>query len=76
SALCPDQHGLATRAATRVPNMTAEAYIRKTIETPNWFQVPNPQTPGASYQPIMPPLRSKMTDQDFEDVVAYLMTLK
>ncbi len=67
--LCPDQHGLATRAATREPGKDAEAYIRESIEKPDAFIVPG-------FQNIMPPLRKKMTDQEFEDIVAYLMTLK
>ncbi|MHB2017883.1 MAG: c-type cytochrome [Candidatus Xenobia bacterium] len=67
-ALCPNLAGLADRAGSREPGFTAKAYIRESIEAPEAYIVPG-------YLNVMPHLRSKMTDQQFADIVAYLMTL-
>ena len=66
----PNLDGLATRAATRVAGLTAEEYIRQSIEDPEAFV-------GSDFLPFMPPqIRDDLTDQEFEDLVAYLLTLK
>ena len=65
----PDQDDIATRAATRVPGLSAEAYIRQSIEDPTAFILPG-------FAPVMLPLRDSMTAQEFEDLVAYLLTLE
>lgn len=65
----PDLDGLAARAASRKPGMSADDYIKESIEKPTAFVVPN-------YQPLMPAtLRSTMTDQEFADMVAFLKKL-
>lgn len=66
----PKLDGLASRAGERKPGMDAVAYITESIETPSAFIVPgfqNMMTPG---------LRNNMTDEEFQDLLAFLMTLK
>lgn len=66
----PALDGIGTRAATRRPNYTAEAYIRESIEKPLVYIVPG-------YTGAMPAgIRDRMSDQQYEDLVAYLLTLK
>lgn len=66
----PKLDGIATTAATRVKGQDAETYIRHSIEKPADFLVPK-------YQNLMPAtLRSTMTDQEYNDLVAFLLTLK
>lgn len=66
----PDLDGLATRAGSRKPGMEADAYIRESIENPGAVVVPG-------FANVMPPtIRQQMSDQDFEDLVAWLKTLK
>lgn len=65
----PKLDGLASRAGSRKPGMSADAYIRESIENPTAFVVP-------TFQPAMPSLRTTMSDQEFADLVAYLETLK
>ena len=49
--------------------MSVEAYIRQAIEDPSAFLV-------EGFGPIMPAtIRSTMSDTEFEDLVAYLLTL-
>jgi len=67
--LGPNLDGIGTRAATRASGQTAEEYIRASIETPASFVV-------ADFDPIMPELRSTLTDSEFEQLVAFLLTLK
>ena len=65
----PDLTHVATNAGTRVAGMAAEAYIREAIEDPAAFVV-------EGFAPIMPAtIRSGMSDTEFEDLVAYLLTL-
>lgn len=65
----PSLDGIATTAATRVKGLDAEAYLRQSIEKPTEFVVPK-------YQPVMPALRSTLSDQEYADMIAYLLTLK
>jgi cytochrome c oxidase subunit IV len=66
----PKLDGLASRAGSRKPGMTAEAYIRESIEQPLAYVV-------KGYDPVMPPdVRQKMDDQEYEDLVSWLLTLK
>ena len=67
--LGPELDGVATRAATRVPGLSAEEYIRQSIEDPKAFIVEGFIVP-------MLELRGTMTDEEFESLVAYLLTLK
>lgn len=64
----PGLDGLATKALSRRPGLTAEQYIRESIEQPSVFVVED-------FDPVMPGLRGTMTDQQFEDLVAFLQTL-
>ena len=66
----PSLAGIATRAATRVPGMTAEEYIRQSIEDPGAYIV-------EGFPDVMlPDMAEKLSDQDMEDLIAFLMTLK
>ncbi len=66
----PSLAGIATRGATRVPGMTAEAYIQRSIEKPDEYIVEG--FPNA----MLPEMAEKLSDQDMEDIIAFLMTLK
>ncbi len=65
----PALDGIATTAATRVAGLDAEAYLHQSIEQPQAFVVPK-------YQPVMPALRTTLSDQEYADLIAYLLTLK
>ena len=65
----PTHDGLATTAAGRVDGMSAEEYIRKSIEDPGAFIVPG-------FAPAMPPLGGSMTGAELEGLVAFLLTLE
>ena len=66
----PDLSGVATRAATRVPGLSAEEYIRQSIHEPKAYVV-------EGYEPIMPEgLPNVLGAEKFEDIVAFLLTLK
>lgn len=64
----PDLDGLYARAGSRKPGMSADDYIKESIENPTAFVV-------AGFQPAMPPLRSTMSDQEFKDLQAFLRSL-
>ncbi len=67
----PSLKGVATRAGTRKPGLSAEAYLRESIKTPNAFVVPGFQ-PG-----LMPQNFAQiLSTQQINDLIAYLMTLK
>jgi len=63
----PELTNVATNAATRIAGMSAEAYIRQSEEEPGAFLV-------EGFGPLMPSLREVMTDDEFEDLIAFLMT--
>lgn len=66
----PNLDDIGDVAATRKPGMTAQAYIEESINTPLAYVVPG-------YPPSMPSaIRDTLTDQEYIDVVAYLLTLK
>jgi len=65
----PKLDGLASRAGTRKPGMSAEDYIKESIEKPGAFVVPT------FANAMTPTIRSTMTDQEFADLVAFLKTL-
>ena len=67
-AVGPQLDGVASRAGSRKPGLSAEGYIRESIETPGAFVV-------EGFANIMPPLRGSMTDVEFESLVAFLLTL-
>jgi mono/diheme cytochrome c family protein len=63
----PELTHIGTEAATMKPGMDAEAYIRESIREPTAFVVPG-------FQPVMPKL--PLSDEELNDVVQYLLTLK
>ena len=65
----PELNGIATRAATRVAGMSAEDYIRESVEHPEAFIV-------EGYDNVMQPLRGTMSDDEFDILVNYLLTLQ
>ena len=67
----PFTQGTGTRAASRVPGLTAEEYIRESIQTPDAYVVEN-YNAGDMYQEWV----KDLSKQDFEDLVAYLLSEK
>lgn len=66
----PDLSGLVSRAADRVAGTGAEEYIRQSILDPAAFVV-------EGFDPIMPPgLLKVVGENNFDDLVAYLMSLE
>jgi hypothetical protein len=62
--------GVASRAGTRVADLSAEEYIRQSILDPRAYLVDG-------FDPIMPENVIKVLGEDnFEDLVAFLMTLE
>jgi cytochrome c2 len=76
----PSMAGIATRAATTVPGESAEQYIRTSIVDTNAFLAKgcNASDPEAQCAAgIMPQdWPQKLTEQQIDDLVAYLLTLK
>lgn len=66
--LGPALDGLASRAGRRVAGTSAVVYVRQSVEQPDAYVVPG-------YLKAMPSLRDRMTDREFEDLVAFLMSL-
>jgi mono/diheme cytochrome c family protein len=68
--LGPDLAGLSTRAATRVEGLSATEYLRDSIRYPDAYVVDGfpASTMNQAYDNIL-------TDEQVEDVIAYLMTL-
>ena len=64
----PELTQLATRGS-RVDGLTTEEYIRQSEEEPQAFIVPG-------FDPVMPNLRGTMTDQEFEDLISFLLSLE
>lgn len=67
----PSLAGIATRAATRVPGMSAEEYIRQSILEPDAYVVP-----GFPAGQMVQNLGEILTPEQIDDLVAFLMTLK
>ena len=67
----PSFAGVATRAETRVPGMTAEEYLRQSILDPNAYIV-------EGFEPDMAPpnFAEILTDEQVDDLVAFMMTFK
>jgi mono/diheme cytochrome c family protein len=68
-AVGPDLTTIGTTAESRVPGESAEEYIRESILNSTAFVVPN-------YPPVMPSFQGNITDQELNDLVRYLMSLK
>ncbi|HNB51985.1 MAG TPA: cytochrome c, partial [Anaerolineales bacterium] len=67
----PSLAGVATRAETRVDGVSAEDYIRQSILEPDAYVVEGFQ-PGVMVQVWA----EKLTPEQVDNVVAYLLTLK
>ena len=65
----PEMTGIASRAGTRVAGLSAEEYIRQSVEKPEEFVV-------EGYDNVMQPLRDSIPDPEFEILVEYLLTLQ
>jgi cytochrome c551/c552 len=66
----PSQAGLATRAETRVPGMSAADYIHQSIVEPNAYLVEG-FAEGLMYQNYA----TDLTEEQINDLVAYTLTL-
>jgi cytochrome c len=66
----PSLAGIANTAATRVPGMTAEDYIRQSILDPNAYVVP-----GFPPNQMLNVYSERLTPEEVDALVAYLMTL-
>ena len=67
----PSLAGVATRAVSRVKGQTAEEYLRNSILDPNVYIVDG-FSPNTMYQNY----KDALSDQQVNDLVAYLLTLK
>lgn len=67
----PSHAGVATRAATAVSGVSAEDYLKQSILTPD-AHITEGFTAGVMY----PNYGKDLTEQEINDLVAYLMTLK
>ena len=67
----PSLAGIAGRAGQRIPDKTAEAYLRESILTPNAYTVEGfPE--GVMYQKFA----DVLTEDEIDNLVAYLLTLE
>jgi cytochrome c oxidase subunit 4 len=64
----PNLTNIGTISGTR-SSLSAEEYIKQSIESPAAYIVD-------TYAPVMPELRNSMTDEEFGDLVAYLLSKK
>lgn len=67
----PSFAGIATRAAQRVPGMSAEDYLYQSIVDPDAYVVE-----GFPAGQMIPDLAEILTEEQIRDLVAFLMTLK
>ncbi len=67
----PSLAGIATRGATRIEGMDAEAYIRDSILNPRGFTVE-----GFPDNLMPEELDDQIEDADLDDLVGYLLTLR
>jgi len=65
----PSFAGIATRAQTRVPGLTAEEYLRQSIVEPNAYVVE-----GFPAGQMFSNYREVLTDEDIDNLIAFLMT--
>ena len=65
----PEMTGIGSRAGTRVAGLSAEEYIRQSVEMPEAFVLDG-------YDNVMQPLRGMMSDEEFDILVEYLLTLQ
>jgi len=67
----PSLAGVATRAQTRVPGLSAEAYLRQSILDPNAYVVE-----GFAEGQMLTNLGEILTPGQVDDLVAYLLALE
>jgi len=67
----PSFYGIATRAATRVPGLSAEEYLRQSILEPNAYVVP-----GFPKGQMIQNLGEILSADQIDDLIAFLMTMK
>ena len=67
----PDLTHVASRAGGRVPGLTAEQYLLAKVTAGSTYEFRVPK-----YAPMMPPFKLLATEQQLDDIVAYLRTLK
>lgn len=66
--MAPAFVGIAERAATRRPPLTAPAYIYESITSPAAFTAPG------KYNAVMPEnFRERLSDRELGDIIAYLL---
>ncbi|MDH3942751.1 MAG: c-type cytochrome [Anaerolineae bacterium] len=69
-AQAPALDGIASRAGSRIPGLSAEEYIRESILEPLAFQV-------EGFDPIMPEIFADLlTPEQLEDLIAFLLSLE
>jgi ferredoxin/coenzyme F420-reducing hydrogenase delta subunit len=67
----PSLAGVATRAGESVPGMSAEAYLRESVVDPDAYIVE-----GYSAGLMLPDLEEKLSEEQIENLIAFLLTLK
>jgi hypothetical protein len=67
----PSFAGIATRAATRVPGMTAEEYLYQSITDPDAYVVE-----GFPAGQMVPNLDEILTEEQIADLIAFMMTME
>ena len=65
----PNLAEIGITAGYRVPNLTAQEYIFQSIHSPTAHTVPG-------YPVLMPNFSKWLSDQDIDDITAYLLTLR
>jgi len=75
----PSMVGIAARAATRVPGESAEEYLRRSILEPNAYLVPDTATnifAAGGNSLMFQQYADYLTEQDANDLIAYMLSLK
>lgn len=67
----PDLTQVASRAGQRVQNLSAEQYLLEKITAGSTYQFKVPE-----YAPMMAPFGQVLTEEQIEDLVAYLLSLE
>lgn len=75
----PSMVGIAARAATRVEGESAEEYLRQSILEPNAYLVPDTPTnifAAGGNSLMFQQYADYLTEQDVNDLIAYMLSLK
>ncbi len=76
-AIGPELTHVATNAATRVEGMTVDEYIRESILDPQAFLSPDcPTGPCTAPSPMPITFGDLLTDEQFESLIVYLLSLE